>query len=122
MQVFCWRLHPLRTWLLLDAAVVMVPLFNVFCGLAVLHGYLAATAQTTWELAKGHHVPYLQQFYEHYSGPSGFEPGPRGLAALIRQIRRGNPPPNPFSRGLLENLNVYFFARKPYSYSLHDAV
>ena len=100
---------------------MMVPLFNVFGGLAVLHGYLAATSQTTWELAKGRRVPYLRPYYEQYSGPEGFEAGPKGLASLIRQIRRGNPPPNPFSQGILENLNIFFFARKPYAYSLHDA-
>lgn len=122
MQVFCWHLHPARTWLLLAYAVMLVPLFNVFCGLSVLHGYLAATSQTTWELGKGDHVPYLQPFYERYSGPRSFEATPKGLASLIRQIRHGNPPPNPFSRGIIENINTFLFARKPHSYSLHDAV
>jgi hypothetical protein len=122
MQAFCWDLHPQQSWLLLVLAAGLIPLFNIFAGLTLLHSYLAATGQTTFELAKGAQVPYLRPYYERYTGPRSFEARPKGLAALIREVWRGNPPPNPFSQGVVENLGIFFFASKPYPYRLHAAV
>lgn len=45
MQVICW--------LLLAAVLLLVPLFNFFGGLALLHGYLAASGRTSYEICKG---------------------------------------------------------------------
>ena len=40
-------------WLLVAAALGLVPLFNFFAGLALLHGYLAASGRTSFEICKG---------------------------------------------------------------------
>lgn len=48
MQVTCW--------LLLAAVLLLVPLFNFFGGLALLHGYLAAGGRTSYEICKGAQV------------------------------------------------------------------
>ena len=45
MQVTCW--------LLLAAVLLLLPLFNFFGGLALLHGYLAASGRTSYEICKG---------------------------------------------------------------------
>lgn len=65
-------------------------------------------------------VPYLQEHYKGYGGPGGVPFKARGLVALAREMRRGNPPPAPYSRGMAENLNIFFYAPKPYSYRQVD--
>lgn len=67
-------------------------------------------------------VPYLQPYYEHHRGPRHFGLDPKGLASLLRELRRGNHPPAPYSLGVAENLNVFFFARKPHPYRRSVAV
>ena len=36
--------------------------------------------------------------------------------SLMREMSRGNAPPAPYNRGIAENLNVFFYAAKPYAY------
>ena len=114
-------MQPLRSCLLLLTTLALIPLFNVFAGLTLLHGYLAATGQTTYEMLKGSRVPYLKPYYEGYAGPEQADAPPNGLAYIIRAVLSGEPPPNPFSQGLAENLNVFFFAPKPYPYMLQTS-
>ncbi|BDA40380.1 probable palmitoyltransferase ZDHHC17 at N-terminal half [Coccomyxa sp. Obi] len=107
-------------WLLLAAVLLLVPLFNFFGGLALLHGYLAASGRTSYEICKGAKVPYLQPYYERYRGPAHFGLDPKGLASLLRELRKGNAPPAPYSLGVAENLNVFFFEKKPFLYRRSD--
>jgi hypothetical protein len=65
-------------------------------------------------------VPYLQEHYRGYGGPRGFPFKARGLVLLALEMWRGNPPPAPYSRGMAENLNIFFYAPKPYSYRQVD--
>ena len=61
-------------------------------------------------------MPYLQPSYERYKGPAHLGLDPKGLASLLRELRRGNAPPAPYSLGIAENLNIFFFEKKPYLY------
>ena len=114
-------MQPLRSWLLLLLALALIPFFNMFAGLTLLHGYLAATGQTTYEMLKGGRVSYMRPFYGSNSGAEHHDAPPNGLAYLIRAILSKEPPPRPFSQGLAENLNVFFFAPKPYPYTLQTS-
>ncbi len=49
----CWQVRAAATWQLLAALLLLVPCFNFFGGMALLHGYLAASAQTSYEICKG---------------------------------------------------------------------
>jgi len=40
--------------------------------------------------------------------------------SLVRETWKGNAPPTPYSRGVAENLNVFFYASKPFSYGQTD--
>lgn len=111
-------MQPLRSWLLLLSALALVPFFNMFAGLTLLHGYLAATGQTTYEMLKGGRVLYMKPYYQSYSVTEQPDAPPNGLAYLVRAILSKAPPPRPFSQGVAENLNVFFFAPKPYPYAL----
>ncbi|KAK9916920.1 hypothetical protein WJX75_008810 [Coccomyxa subellipsoidea] len=93
-------------WLLLGATVLLVPLFNFFGGLALLHAYLTASGRTSYEICKGAKVPYLKPYYDSYKGPAQFALGSKGLGSLLRELRKGNAPPAPYSVGAAENLNV----------------
>ena len=53
MQAVCWGPRAWQSWLHVLAVLLLVPCLNVFGGLAIAHAYLAATAQTTYEVAKG---------------------------------------------------------------------
>lgn len=53
MQAICWGSKPWQSWLHVLAVLFLVPCLNVFGGLTVVHSYLAATGQTTYELGKG---------------------------------------------------------------------
>lgn len=55
MQVTCW--------LLLAAVLLLVPMFNFFGGLALLHGYFAASGRTTYEICKGAQVQFAFTMY-----------------------------------------------------------
>jgi len=83
--------------------------------LLALHSYLMITGQTTYELVKGPHVPYLAAY---------FRPGQSGVRlpwSLLRLLfGKGAPPPAPFSQGPWENLRVFWLARKPHCYSLQE--
>ena len=114
-------MQPLRSWLLLLTALALVPFFNMFAGLTLLHGYLAATGQTTYEILKGSRVPYMRPFYGSSAGLEQPDAPPNGLAYLLQAIISKEPPPRPFSQGVAENLNVFFFAPKPYPYTLHTS-
>ena len=53
MQAVCWGPKAWQSWLHVLAMLLLVPCLNVFGGLAIAHAYLAATGQTTYEVAKG---------------------------------------------------------------------
>lgn len=53
MQAVCWGPRAWQSWLHVLAVLLLVPCLNVFGGLAIAHAYLAATAQTTYEVVKG---------------------------------------------------------------------
>lgn len=61
-------------------------------------------------------VPYLKPYYDSYKGPAQFALGSKGLGSLLRELRKGNAPPAPYSVGAAENLNIFFFAKKPHVY------
>lgn len=61
-------------------------------------------------------MEYLQEHYKDYKGPRRFACIPRGIMSLMREMSRGNAPPAPYNRGIAENLNVFFYAAKPYAY------
>ena len=61
-------------------------------------------------------VPYLQEHYRAYAGPRGFPCSAKGVRSLLWHLMRGPLPPAPYSRGIAENLNVFFYAAKPHSY------
>ena len=84
----------------------------------MLHGYLAATGQTTYEILKGSRVPYLKPYRQSYAGLDQVDAQQNGLAYLLKAVLSRDPPPRPFSLGVVENLNVFFFAPKPYPYTL----
>lgn len=56
MQEECWRERPAQSAALLLVAGLLVPCFNAFAGLTALHTYLAATAQSSYEICKGAQV------------------------------------------------------------------
>ncbi len=60
----------------------------------------------------GSGVPYLRPHFEGYKGPSAVTL-PRGTARLIRRHIQGIPPPAPFSMGVLDNLNAFFYEGNP---------
>ena len=53
MQAVCWGPKAWQSWLHVLAVLLLVPCLNVFCGLTIMHSYLAATGQTTYEVGKG---------------------------------------------------------------------
>ncbi|CAK0787991.1 hypothetical protein CVIRNUC_011213 [Coccomyxa viridis] len=115
-KAVCWGPRAWQSWLHVLAVLLLVPCLNVFGGLAIAHAYLAATAQTTYEVVKGAKVPYLQEHYRAYAGPRGFPCSAKGVRSLLWHLMRGPLPPAPYSRGIAENLNVFFYAAKPHSY------
>lgn len=62
----------------------------------------------------------MQPYYERYKGPVHFGLDPKGLASLLRELRKRNAPPAPYSLGVAENLNVFFFEKKPHVYKQPD--
>lgn len=83
-----------------------------------------AHASLTAETAPtGSQIPYLAPFYAQYHGPHrATVPFNRVLLEVLRRLRSGHPPPAPFSLGCAENLNVFFFAPKPYNYIMQVMV
>ena len=51
-QVWCWT-HPWRVTAQLLVLAALLSFCSTFGGLVVLHGYLAASNQTTYELSRG---------------------------------------------------------------------
>jgi hypothetical protein len=41
---------------------------------------------------------------------------PKGFGKLLKELWRGNHPPAPYSQGVVNNLNVFFYAKKPFDY------
>lgn len=60
VQADCWGPNAGQNWLHLLAVSLLVPLFNVFAGLTVVHSYMAVTGQTTYEVVKGAKVGSTQ--------------------------------------------------------------
>ena len=71
-------------------------------------------------MGAGARVPYLTEYYEHYRGP--MHPLLRGneLQLLLQRYLERKPPPAPFSRGVLENLNIFLFAPKPHNHTYRE--
>lgn len=53
VQAMCWQVRAAAALQLLAALLLLVPCFNFFGGMALLHGYLAASGQTSYEICKG---------------------------------------------------------------------
>ena len=56
-------------------------------------------------------------YYDNYKGPAQFRLDSKGLGLLLRELRKGNAPPAPYSVGVAENLNIFYFAKKPHRYT-----
>ena len=67
-------------------------------------------------------VEYLKPYYDSYKGPAQFGLTAKGLGSLLRELRKGNAPPAPYSLGAAENLNMFFFAKKPHLYKRTHSV
>ncbi|KAK9843488.1 hypothetical protein WJX81_005616 [Elliptochloris bilobata] len=109
------RAHPWRTAAQFAVLAALLAALSAFKGLVVMHSYLAASNQTTYELCRGAKVPYLEPYYTGYS-PPGVKLRGRPLLCLAARVLRGQGPPAPFSRGLAFNLWVFFLARKPFAH------
>ena len=53
MQAVCWGPKAWQSWLHVLAVMLLAPCLNIFGGLTIMHSYLAATGQTTYEVGKG---------------------------------------------------------------------
>lgn len=84
--------------------------------LMLLHVYLLATNQTTYEVLRGARVAYL---FEHLRGrgAKGYEL-PQGAGRLLYDELRGRGPSKPFSRGVARNLAALVFESFPRQYEL----
>lgn len=59
-QDTCWS-RPWRSATHMAALAALLSALSGFGGLAVLHSYLAATNQTTWELSAGAKARYVSE-------------------------------------------------------------
>lgn len=68
----------------------------------------------------GPEVSYLAPFYDFYTGPR--YPLLRGnhMQLLLMRYLMRQPAPTPFSQGVVDNLNIFLFAPKPYDYKLRE--
>ncbi|KAK9805882.1 hypothetical protein WJX73_000768 [Symbiochloris irregularis] len=77
VQEACWQgfgsWASIRTVMLAITSLMLAALTNMFSGLWTLHTVLAASGQTTYEVAKGSQVPYLAPFFRDYRGPQRWD-------------------------------------------------
>ena len=64
----------------------------------------------------GEKVPYLEPLYRQYRGPKQTNLLGKELVQFIVRVCRQQGPPAPFSYGTANNLNLFFFGKKPHAY------
>jgi hypothetical protein len=82
--------------------LVSLTFFLLFSYLLLLHTYLLATNQTTYEVIKGKRLAYLNPYFEGRYSRKYFLPND-SLILWWNEIR-GRGPPKPFSKGIFKNV------------------
>lgn len=115
--------HGLVRHVTLLAAAASMTGSNVFFGyLLLLHTYLAASGQTTYEVIRGAGIPALAPYYAELGGGAASNSKgyklPNRLLRLFADEATGRGPVKPYSRGVPGNLYSFMLTSQPRQYTL----